>query len=166
MKQQVIFCSNLHYNNKIGSIMTEEVADKVAQPTPDPEALRQEWVRTQFQKANRFLAEKGVVPSKVLADESRYLAPYLAIWKMEAKQPKKQTFWVMSGDLPSDYVDVKVAVTARDAIRHFSMMWQLKAENLHKSGVTKDPTQLKFAQLLVSRAESLYKMHQDEKLWA
>ncbi|MCL1113109.1 MULTISPECIES: DUF4826 family protein [Shewanella] len=145
--------------------MTEEVAEQVTKPAVDQEAMRQEWVRTQFQKANRFLAEKGVIPSNVLASESRYLAPYLAIWKMESKQPKKQTFWVMSGDLPSDYVDVKVAATARDAIRHFSMMWQLKAENLHKSGMTKDATQMKFAQLLVSRAESLYKMHQDEKLW-
>ena len=145
--------------------MTEEVAEQVTEPAVDQEALRQEWVRTQFQKANRFLAEKGVIPSNVLANESRYLAPYLAIWKMESKQPKKQTFWVMSGDLPSGYVDVKVAATARDAIRHFSMMWQLKAENLHKSGATKDATQMKFAQLLVSRAESLYKMHQDEKLW-
>ncbi|MCT8986773.1 DUF4826 family protein [Shewanella phaeophyticola] len=145
--------------------MTEEVAENVTESTVDQEALRQEWVRTQFQKANRFLAEKGVIPSNVLASESRYLAPYLAIWKMESKQPKKQTFWVMSGDLPSDYVDVKVAATARDAIRHFSLMWQLKAENLHQSGATRDETQRKFAQLLVSRAESLHRMHQDEKLW-
>jgi hypothetical protein len=131
----------------------------------DPELLRQEWVRTQFQKANRFLGEKGVIPNKVITDESRYLAPYFAIWKMEAKQPTKQTFWVMSGDLPSDYVDVKVAGTAREAVRHFSMMWQVKAENLHRSGATKDATQAKFANLLVTRAESLYKMQADDKLW-
>ncbi|GIU54073.1 MULTISPECIES: DUF4826 family protein [Shewanella] len=144
--------------------MTESVAEPKTEQQ-DPEVLRQQWVQAQFQKANRFLAEKGVIPSKVLADESRYLVPYLAIWKMESKQPTKQTFWVMSGDLPSDYVDVKVAGTAREAIRHFSMMWQLKAENLHKSGVTRDETQLKFANLLVSRAESLYKLQNDEKLW-
>ncbi|WP_144208543.1 DUF4826 family protein [Shewanella donghaensis] len=145
------------------------MSESVAEPTieqQDPEQLRREWVKTHFQKANQFLAEKGIIPSKVIADESRYLAPYFAIWKMESKQPTKQTFWVMSGDLPSDYVDVKAAVTARDAIRHFSMMWQLKAENLHKSGATKDETQLKFANLLVSRAESLFQMQNDEKLWA
>ncbi|ARD22576.1 MULTISPECIES: DUF4826 family protein [Shewanella] len=144
--------------------MTESVAEPKTEQQ-DPEVLRQQWVQAQFQKANRFLAEKGVIPSKVLADESRYLVPYLAIWKMESKQPTKQTFWVMSGDLPSDYVDVKVAGTAREAIRHFSMMWQIKAENLHKSGATRDETQLKFANLLVSRAESLYNMQNDEKLW-
>lgn len=148
--------------------MTEQAVDQ-AQPTISPEEmekLRQEWVRTQFQKANRFLAEKGVIPSKVLADESRYLAPYLAIWKMESKRPTTKTYWVMSGDLPSDFVDVKVAKTARDAVRHFSMMWQMQAENLIRSGATRrDVTQAKFAQLLVSRAESLYRMHNDEKLW-
>lgn len=148
--------------------MTEQAVDQ-AQPTISPEEmekLRQEWVRTQFQKANRFLAEKGVIPSKVLADESRYLAPYLAIWKMESKRPTTKTYWVMSGDLPSDFVDVKVATTARDAVRHFSMMWQMQAENLIRSGATRrDATQAKFAQLLVSRAESLYRMHNDEKLW-
>ncbi|MGL5490962.1 MAG: DUF4826 family protein [Shewanella sp.] len=148
--------------------MTEQAVDQ-AQPTITPEEmekLRQEWVRTQFQKANRFLAEKGVIPSKVLADESRYLAPYLAIWKMESKRPTTKTYWVRSGDLPSDLVDVKVAKTARDAVRHFSMMWQMQAENLIRSGATRrDATQAKFAQLLVSRAESLYRMHNDEKLW-
>ncbi|MCH1931368.1 DUF4826 family protein [Shewanella sp. A25] len=148
--------------------MTEQAAAP-AQPTISPEEMekmRQEWVRAQFQKANRFLAEKGVIPSKVLADESRYLAPYLAIWKMESKRPSTKTYWVMSGDLPSDFVDVKVAKTARDAIRHFSMTWQMQAENLIRSGATRrDATQAKFAQLLVSRAESLYRMHNDEKLW-
>ncbi|MCL1121218.1 DUF4826 family protein [Shewanella seohaensis] len=148
--------------------MTEQAVDQT-QPTISPEEMekmRQEWVRTQFQKANRFLAEKGVIPSKVLADESRYLAPYLAIWKMESKRPSAKTYWVMSGDLPSDFVDIHVAKTARDAVRHFSMMWQMQAENLIRSGaVQRDATQAKFAQLLVSRAESLYRIYNDEKLW-
>ncbi len=39
------------------------------------EALRQAWVREQFQKANKFLAEKGVIPSKVVPAES-------VIWRL------------------------------------------------------------------------------------
>ncbi|MBR9727819.1 DUF4826 family protein [Shewanella intestini] len=145
--------------------MTEEVVEMTAEQAKQQDAQREQWVREHFQKANQFLAQKGVIPTKVHNEESRYLAPYLAIWKMEAKLPKKQTFWVMTGDLPSDHVDVKVAATARDALRHFSMMWQLKAENLHNSGLTKDKTQLEFANLLVSRAESLYQLQSDDKLW-
>ncbi|GIU24184.1 DUF4826 family protein [Shewanella sp. MBTL60-007] len=137
----------------------------MAEQAVDQEQLRQEWIRTQFQKANKFLAEKGIMPDKVHPEESRYLAPYVAIWKIDSKKPNKKTFWVMSGDLPSDYVDISVATTARDAVRHFSMMWQMKAENIQRSGLTKDPAQAKFAQLLVSRAESLYKMQADDSIW-
>ena len=144
--------------------MTEQATQAISEQ--ELEARRTEWVREQFQKANKFLAEKGIIPSKVLEQDSRYLAPYLAIWKLESKQPQKKTYWVMSGDLPIDYVDVSVAETAREAVRHFSMMWQLKAENLIKSGATKDATQAKFAQLLVARAESLYKIQEDENLWS
>lgn len=144
--------------------MTEQATQAISEQ--ELEARRTEWVREQFQKANKFLAEKGIIPSKVLEQDSRYLAPYLAIWKLESKQPQKKTYWVMSGDLPTDYVDVSVAETAREAVRHFSMMWQLKAENLIKSGATKDATQAKFAQLLVARAESLYKIQEDENLWS
>ena len=71
----------------------------------------------------------------------------------------------MSGDLPSDMVDVNVAKTAREAVRHFSMTWQLKAENLIRSGATRDETQAKYANLLISRAQSLYQMQSDDKLW-
>ncbi len=137
-----------------------------AHPTPEQlEQVRQEWIRTQFQKANKFLAEKGIIPSKVLDTESRYLAPYMAVWKIESKRPSKKTYWVLSGDLPSDLVDVSVAKTAREAVRHFSLTWQLKAENLVRTGVTRDATQAKYANLLISRAESLYTMQNDDSLW-
>ncbi|MCK8045380.1 MULTISPECIES: DUF4826 family protein [Shewanella] len=137
----------------------------MAEEVVDQEQQIQEWTRAQFQKANKFLAEKGIMPHKVHPEESRYLAPYVALWKIDSKKPTKQTYWVMSGDLPSDYVEVSVAATAREALRHFSMMWQMKAENIQRSGLTKDPAQAKFAQLLVSRAESLYKMQADDNIW-
>lgn len=141
--------------------MTEQAVEQAQ----EVEQKRQAWVREHFQKANRFLAEKGVIPEKVIMEESRFLAPFVAIWKLESKQPKKQTYWVMSGDLPSDFVEASVAPNAREALRHFSMMWQMKAENLKQSGVTSDPTQAQFAALLISRAESLYKLYNDEKMW-
>lgn len=72
--------------------MTEQAVENTKALTPEEqEALTQQWVKEHFQKANRFLAEKGVIPSKVIAEESRYLAPFLAVWKMESKQPKPQT---------------------------------------------------------------------------
>lgn len=128
-------------------------------------AMQQQWIQQQFQKANRHLAEKGIVPTKVLADESRYLFPYIALWKIEVAKPTKKVFWVLSGDLPCDFVDCSVAKNARDVLKHFSLHWQLKAEKLMHSGATKDPAQNEFAKLLINKAQGLYDLQDNDRLW-
>ena len=65
------------------------------QPISDEE--RATWVREQFQKANKFLAENGVLFDSVITEESRYLMPYLAVWKIRAMDSKR--YWVISGAL-------------------------------------------------------------------
>jgi hypothetical protein len=59
------------------------------------------WVKEQFQRANKHLAEKGVLFDTVVTEESRYLAPFVAIWKIKALDGK--FFWVISGDVPADF---------------------------------------------------------------
>ncbi|MBY5920313.1 DUF4826 family protein [Ferrimonas balearica] len=120
------------------------------------------WVRAQFQKANKFMAEKGILPGKVVMKESRVLAPLVAVWKIEENGPRKRRFWVLSGDLPTDIIPESTAPNAREVLRHFSLAWQLKAENLIRSP---DKTQQDLARMLVSRAEGLGNMHQDERIW-
>ncbi len=39
------------------------------------------WVREQYQKATKYLAEKGLVTENVAPKDSRYLVPVVAIWK-------------------------------------------------------------------------------------
>ena len=112
------------------------------QPISDEE--RATWVREQFQKANKFLAENGVLFDSVVTEESRYLIPYLAVWKIKAMDSKR--YWVISGDLPSDYTSVDNAKDAKEALRHFAMHWQLKAENLINAKDA-DKTQKEFGAL-------------------
>ncbi|MGI5308942.1 DUF4826 family protein [Rheinheimera sp. WS51] len=126
------------------------------------EQARVEWVRTHYQKANEYLASKGIVPENVFVNDSRYLPPYFAVWKINNKQ--KQVFWVISGDLPTDHMPFSTAENAKEAVRAFSLNWQLKAQQIINAGIN-DKTKHDFAQLLISRAESLYQMYQDEKLW-
>jgi hypothetical protein len=124
------------------------------------EEEQQQWVRKQYQVATKYLAEKGVVTKSVQLEESRYILPALALWKLTAIDGNK--FWVLCGDLPSDHSSVDVAPNAREALRHFSLKWQMQAENLLQA---KDEEQNKFAQLLIGRAEGLYKLFDDESLW-
>lgn len=120
------------------------------------------WVRDQFQRANKHLAEHGVLFESVVTEESSYLAPYVAVWKI--KSTDKQYHWVISGDVPCDFIPYESEKTAREAIRRFSFNWQVKAENIRQSG-TQDKTQIEFANLLETRAEGLYDIQANDKLW-
>ncbi|WP_040551529.1 DUF4826 family protein [Rheinheimera nanhaiensis] len=126
------------------------------------EQARAEWVRAQFQKANEHLASKGIIPDNVAVNDSRYLPPYLAVWKLNTKD--KQTFWVISGDLPTDHLPLSAAKDAREAVRAFSLNWQLKAQQII-AAATMDKTQQDFANLLIGRAQGLYEMFEKDELW-
>jgi hypothetical protein len=123
---------------------------------------RSEWVREQFRKANKHLAENGVLFESVVTEESRYLAPYVAIWKIKSRDNK--FFWVIAGDLPSDFVLYENAGTAREVIKHFSMSWQMKAQTILNMPDA-DQTQLDFANLLIERADGLYDIQKEDGLW-
>lgn len=126
------------------------------------EQARAEWVREQFQKANEYLATKGILPENVAVKDCRYLPPYMAVWKLNTKD--KQAFWVISGDLPTDHMPLSAAKDAREAVRTFSLHWQLKAQQIIESGID-DKTKQDFAGMLISRAQSLYQMFENDTLW-
>lgn len=132
----------------------------MSQAVPMTEEQQQEWVREQYQVATKYLAERGVVTDSVKVEDSRYLVPLLALWKLKALDGKR--FWVLCGDLPSDHSDVDVASDARDALRHFALKWQMQAEGILASDAKEQES---FAHLLISRAEGLYKLYEDEALW-
>jgi len=121
---------------------------------------QQQWVREQYQVATKYLAEQGLVTESVVVEESRYLVPFLSIWKLKVLDGS--FYWVICGDLPSDHNTIDVAPNAREAVRHFSFKWQMQAENLLKSD---DKEQEKFAGILIGRAEGLYDMYQQDKVW-
>jgi len=132
----------------------------MTEAVPMTEEQQQQWIREQYQLATKYLAEKGIVTNSVNAEDSRHLVPLLALWKLTALDGKK--FWVLCGDLPSDHSSFDVAPNAREAIRHFSLKWQMQAENLLQANTDE---QNDFANLLIGRADGLYKLYDDESLW-
>lgn len=126
------------------------------------EQANNEWVRSQFQKANQYLAEKGILPDNVAVSESRYLTPLMAVWKITAQN--RQQYWVISGNLPTDHMPLSAAEDAREAVRAFSLNWQLKAEQILRSG-SLDQTKTDFSNLLIQRAHGLYELFENDDLW-
>ncbi|MFC3031265.1 DUF4826 family protein [Pseudoalteromonas fenneropenaei] len=129
----------------------------------DLEELDRAWQREAFQAAQKHLAEKGIMPHSVFDKESRFLAPLCAVWKFKAQDGKK--YWVITGRLPADAIEVSGAANARDALRAFSLRWQLKAEQIIQTGIT-DQTQADYVNLLVNRAQGLYEVYEKDHLWA
>ncbi|CAB0149934.1 hypothetical protein PSI9734_00507 [Pseudidiomarina piscicola] len=122
------------------------------------------WVREQFQAANKYLAEQGIISDQILTKDSRYLAPYVAVWKF-VTQDKKE-LWLINGDVPTDVAGTKAANNARDVMRYFSFQWQMKAQGLLSDPkASADPEQQRYAQYLVNRAEALYDLVGTEELW-
>ncbi|MCF2858151.1 DUF4826 family protein [Pseudoalteromonas sp. SMS1] len=121
------------------------------------------WQREHLQAAQKFLAEKGIITTKVVEKDCRLLAPVIAIWKF--KDPKGKAYWAISGQMPTDAADESAASNPRDVLRYFSFQWQLKADGIVASGV-KDKTQLDFANLLVNRAHALYDLYENDQVWA
>lgn len=119
------------------------------------------WVREQYQKATKYLADKAIVTESVKVEESRYIVPLVAVWQL--KTLDKNSLWVISGDLPCDHIPLSAADTVREAIRNFSMKWQLQAQNIQQSAT--DKTQLDFSNLLISRAEGLFQLCENDDLW-
>ncbi|MEW6997200.1 DUF4826 family protein [Colwelliaceae bacterium BS250] len=126
------------------------------------EEQSKQWVREQYLKATKYLADKGIVTKSVITTESRYIVPVVAVWKLVTMTG--ESVWVIGGDVPSDHIAVSAAGDAREALRNFSMKWQLQADNL-LALPGQDKTQTDFAHLLISRAEGLYHLFEDEKLW-
>ncbi|TDF41425.1 DUF4826 family protein [Alteromonadaceae bacterium M269] len=129
---------------------------------PQNEEELSAWVRAQFQLANQYLAEHGVLFESVYAEDSRYLAPYFSLWKIKAMDG--QIYWVLGGDMPSDHVNFEVSETAKGALRHFSLGWQLKAENI-RSAESEDPERVTHADMLIKKAEMMYALYKDESIW-
>lgn len=127
------------------------------------EEERQLWVREQFQSANKYLAERGLLSDQILTKESRYLVPDIAVWKFKLQNGKK--VWVINGRVTTDHVNADVAKSPRDVMRHFSLQWQLKAENIRALGDAADPAQRGMVQILIRNAEALYQLSQEEQLW-
>jgi hypothetical protein len=124
------------------------------------EMTQEQWVKEKYQEALKYLADKGVIGTTVKTDECRHLGPYVAVWHISDTNNK--SYWVINGDVPTDHVNIDVSKDARDVMRHFSLKWQMQAENLLAAD---DNSQQEFGKLLINKAENLYRLYEDASVW-
>lgn len=82
------------------------------------------WLQQQRAGVIAYLNKEGVKHGEVGSGPAWHVYPYLAIFAIESViAPDMVGWWVISGDVPTDYVSSKGAEHPRDAMRLFASRW-------------------------------------------
>ncbi len=134
--------------------------------TLDPVEV-QEWLDDQEEAVKAYL-ETERVSSEDEIELDWCLAPYVALWRA-------QLLWVISGDLPTDYLKDPAVTNTRAAIQTFSNRWSEVADHMEqgkhhptiKIGPQGDMQELKkVGEHLRTRANILNDWTQRDELWS
>ncbi len=140
------------------------------QSQSDEKFDEKEWLHQKHGKVQQYASRNTLDLTRIIQKDSAILLPFVAVWFIESKS-NLQVFWVITGDLPLDHIVGDNAQSARDAIKYFSLRWQLKAENIfikleqESSEVGSNNTKKQFAAILISRADTLYQFADKDDLW-
>jgi hypothetical protein len=130
------------------------------------------WCNDRRNDVCAYLQQQGVAHGQVGEWPAWYLAPYVSIWAIESKtNPGWVGWWVISGDLPMDYVSAATIKHPREAMEAIAARWHSAAEHMAHGkpssnfsiGTPSDWQAL--APQLASRAELLQAWASDSDLW-
>jgi hypothetical protein len=130
------------------------------------------WIRAQRADVTAYLDRHGVQHGDVASQPAWYVSPYVAVWSVESKaKPGVVGWWVISGDLPTDYVSGHDAHDPRSALGHFARQWReasaamLRGEP-HPDMTIGTPDQWpELGDLLQRRSQLLARFAEDGSLW-
>jgi hypothetical protein len=144
----------------------------VNKPDYDNPQIDANWCKDQRVNAEAYLKQEKLTHGKVGEYPAWHVAPYLAVWAVESiVSPGAVGWWVITGDLPSDYLSSNEADGPRGALVAFSIRWNILADCI-ENGLQHRSIRLGSAEcrptlapLLRSRAKLLGKFSTDGSLW-
>jgi hypothetical protein len=138
----------------------------------DDPKLEAEWLAEQREKVLGYLQDEAVLHGGVAANADWFCAPYASIWAVESVTRSDAVgWWVISGDLPTDYLSGGDASDARAAMAAFARRWREASVYLLQG--KQHPTvsygppgrEREFGDLLSRRAEILEDLVNDDEMW-
>jgi hypothetical protein len=137
------------------------------------ELNEQQWLDNQLANVNAYLREEEIAhqgePKAVWL-----LAPYVVIWSVCITDEVIPDLWVISGDLPTDYLLDQPVANGHDALRMFVKRWNEAAKIMItgkcsptlRIGDPNDADQQKeLGELLAGRCKVLGDWCENEELW-
>ena len=130
------------------------------------------WIAAQRNYAEDYLREQRVEHLGVGEYPAFHMHPYLALWAVQSQcSPGWIGWWVVTGDVPADYITAGERRHPREALRAFAHHWQelsafmLRGEE-HPDVRIGTPDQWpELGDLLRRRAKIIHGYADDDELW-
>ncbi|MDH3990112.1 MAG: DUF4826 family protein [Gammaproteobacteria bacterium] len=130
------------------------------------------WPKERLEEAVEEMMRLGVVTDALVEARPVWALPNkIMIGQVRDAGDPTIFKWVISGDVPTDYLDSAVAATPREAARHFAMKWHLESARYQDPSARKtlgpeskqdwDDT----GRQLAEKAEALFALVEDKNLW-
>ena len=139
----------------------------------DDPAREAAWLGEQRGRVEAYLTAQCVTHGGVADAPAWFVAPYLAVWPVTSLKSGSPSvgWWVLSGDVPTDYLSSAEGRDAREAMRAFSRRWSDLATRMDRGEA--HPTMrvgdaeraAELAPLLHARAKLLRLFADDDECW-
>ena len=126
------------------------------------------WVREQHGLMARYAAGRGLIGDDAEGVPVWSIPHQVFLGRFYDKAARQGGYWYISGALPSDHIPADVAGTAREAVRHFALKWQLQAAQIEQGGESNTEKVVDFANAaenLSRSAEALIACADNDALW-
>ena len=144
----------------------------MSSPNWDDEAVIDSWCEQQRTVAADYLARQPVQFGELGEWPAWHIAPYVAVWAVESvKAPGRVGWWVITGDLPTDYASGGGVPDPRAAVSVFSERWAEAAMAMERGEEPREITvggpesAAELGPLLRARAQILADWVRDESVW-
>jgi len=138
----------------------------------DDPAVEEQWCDERRQQVIGYLAKQGLKHGEVGEWPAWHIPPYVSVWAIESLvSPGCLGWWVICGDLPTDYISASDIYHPREAMRAIAERWQEISGYMNRG--EPHPTMAigpreswpTVAPLLSSRSQILLDWADDGELW-
>jgi len=130
------------------------------------------WCEERRAEVVEYLRREGIHYGRVVEWPVWHFVPHVSIWAIESAIAAQSVgWWVICGDLPTDYVSADQAVSPREALRAFAIRWSEVAAYMFRGEahptieIGAPRTWPELAPLLKRRVELLNACADDEESW-
>ncbi len=136
---------------------------------PDTE---EKWCSDCRVEAAAYMKNAGVTHGRIGEWPAWHVAPCVSVWAIESsRQPDWIGWWVVCGDLPTDYVSAETIKHPREAMRSISERWTEVSDYMQRGekhpsiNLGQPEAWSQLASLLRSRAQVLARWVSDDSVW-